>query len=139
MGRINWLAAPDLIQDKSDELEDWLRSLILERSYTVGGISYHFHSDDSIQTLNKEVLQHDYPTDIITFNYTKGKRLKVDIAIGSDTVVANAEERGLDPLEEYCRVLIHGLLHCMGWDDSTDSERLLMREEEEKCLLSRPK
>lgn len=139
MGRINWIEAPGLINEQVEELEDWLKACIAERDYVITDISYHFHDDKAIQALNQEVLDHDYPTDIITFDYSKGKKLKVDMAIGYETIEANAADLGSEVLEEYCRVLIHGLLHCMGWDDRSDKERLLMREEEEKCLLSRPK
>lgn len=138
MGRINWIEAPPIIEERKEVLETWINECVRSRGYVLSLISYRFLNNRHINEMNQEVLDHDYPTDIITFDYSKSLKLKVDLAIGYEMVEESARTREVEVLEEYCRVLIHGLLHCMGWNDSNDRERLLMREEEEKCLLSRP-
>jgi len=130
---------PEGINKMAASIEEWLLAIVSERNYTIKRVNYEFLDDIAIQELNVSLLDHDYPTDIITLDHSRANRLKVEVFLGVDTIDANAIERGIDAMEEYMRVLVHGLLHCMGWDDSTEEEKRKMRLEEEKCLISRPK
>lgn len=90
--------------------------------------------DESLLRINKEFLKHDYYTDVITFDYSIGNEITCDLAISVDRVEDNATNLRIDPEQELFRVIIHGLLHCCGFDDKTDEEIKLMREKENTCL-----
>lgn len=116
----------------------WIETCVRDRDYRAINVSFSFHSNSEIRSLNKELLGHDYVTDIITLDNSTGRRLKVDLLIGVECVESNAKDLNLTLEAELARVMIHGLLHCMGWDDKTKEMRVEMRLEEEKCLISRP-
>lgn len=130
---------PEYILNNATKIEEWLVNIVEERNHVLKRVNYEFLDDIAIQELNVSLLDHDYPTDIITLNHSRGSKLKVEVFLGQDTIEFNAKERGIPEMDEYMRVLAHGLLHCMGWDDQTDEDKRQMRLEEEKCLISRPK
>ena len=103
----------------------------------IGDISIIFCSDPYILDINIRYLHHDYFTDIITFDYTEGDRLSGDLFISLDTVRANADEYGSDFETELNRVMVHGVLHLIGYDDHSSADKKLMREKEDYYLSLR--
>ena len=103
----------------------------------VGEIAYIFCSDEKILEVNRQYLQHDYYTDIITFDYCEGNRLSGDLFISLDTVRTNAEQFGSDYETELHRVIIHGILHLCGINDKGPGEREVMEAAENKALAMR--
>ena len=100
----------------------------------VGEIAYIFCSDEKILEVNRQYLQHDYYTDIITFDYCEGKRISGDLFISLDTVRTNAEQFGAEYDTELHRVIIHGILHLCGINDKGPGEREIMEAAENKAL-----
>jgi len=130
---------PDFIEGNEASWQNWLTLCVEERSFRVGRLVYHFVDDLQIQEINQSILDHDYPTDIITLDESRTDRLRVELWIGVDFIERSSMEYAV-PLEaEFARVLVHGLLHCMGWNDKSIEDRDRMRAEEDKCLISRPK
>lgn len=124
---------------KRRETTNWIKSVVETHGKRVGDISYIFCSDEKILEVNNQYLQHDYYTDIITFDYSEGKIVSGDIFISLDTVKSNSEEFKTNYLEELHRIMIHGVLHLCGVNDKTDKERAYMTECEDKALLLRNK
>ncbi|MDE7190495.1 MAG: rRNA maturation RNase YbeY, partial [Muribaculaceae bacterium] len=100
----------------------------------IGSVSYRFCNDDDILEANRKFLGHDYYTDIITFDYSRGDKIGGDILISLDTVASNAKEMGVPYEEELRRVIIHGILHLCGINDKGPGEREIMEAEENKAL-----
>jgi rRNA maturation RNase YbeY len=117
----------------------WVKHIIAFYEKRTGDINYIFCSDDEILRINKQYLNHDYYTDIITFDYTENDIISGDLFISLDTVKSNAEELGTDYQEELHRVMIHGILHLCGFKDKTTEEGKLMRKREDEALLLLPK
>ena len=115
----------------------WLRMVAGSESFRIGDLSIVFCSDPYIRDVNMMYLQHDYFTDLITFDYCDGRVLSGDLMISIDTVKANAEEYGATFEEELNRVMVHGLLHLMGYDDHTEEEKQIMRGKENYYLEMR--
>lgn len=101
---------------------------------TLGDISIIFCSDNYILDVNLRYLHHDYFTDVITFDYCEGNRLSGDLFISVDSVRENAVEFGTEFDDELHRVIVHGLLHLIGYDDHTSEDQKLMREKEDYYL-----
>lgn len=114
----------------------WVKNVAASHGKTIGEIAYIFCSDPYILEVNKQYLQHDYFTDVITFDYTEGNKISGDIFISLDTVQSNAEQFGVDFYEELERVIIHGILHLCGFKDKDEAEEAQMREEENKAISS---
>lgn len=112
----------------------WLKSAIALENKKLGDISIIYCSDDYLLEINKQYLSHDYYTDVITFNYCEGDLISGDIFISVDTIKANAEEYGASFDNELCRVMVHGLLHLIGYDDYCESNQLIMRQKEDFYL-----
>ena len=112
----------------------WIKAVAACYGKKVGDIAYIFVNDEKILEVNRQFLQHDYYTDIITFDYCEGDVLNGDIFISLDTVASNAEEFGVTFDEELHRVLIHGILHLCGQDDQTPELRAKMIAKENDAL-----
>ncbi len=119
---------------KKREITAWDKSVAESYGKKVGDIAYIFCSDEEILRINREYLQHDYYTDIITFDYCEGNRLSGDLFISLDTVHSNAELFGQDYDRELHRVIIHGVLHLCGINDKAPGEREQMEAAENKAL-----
>lgn len=115
-------------------LKRWLRSVVERYEGRVGDLHYQFCSDERILEVNREFLQHDYYTDIITFDETQGSRISGDMLISLDTVASNAEMLGVSMLDELHRVMVHGVLHLIGLGDKTPEEQQKMRAAEDEAL-----
>lgn len=113
---------------------EWLCEVAARHDRIVGEISYLFCDDNHILEVNKEFLQHDYYTDIITFDYCRGKLLRGDIVLSLDTVASNAELVGEPYARELHRVIVHGLLHLCGINDKGPGERQIMEQHENEAL-----
>ena len=115
----------------------WLRMVAGSEVRRVGDISIIFCSDNYILDVNMRYLQHDYFTDIITFDYCEGDTLSGDLFISIDSVRENALFYGAEFEDELNRVMVHGLLHLIGYDDHTEEEQKVMREKEDYYLSLR--
>ena len=115
----------------------WLRMVAESEIRRVGDISIIFCSDNYILDVNMRYLQHDYFTDIITFDYCEGNVLSGDLFISIDSVRENAVLYGTEFEDELNRVMVHGLLHLIGYDDHTEEEQKTMREKEDYYLSLR--
>lgn len=122
---------PDIEEEKTTE---WIKQVAASYSKKVGPITYIFCSDEQILEVNRQYLQHDYYTDIITFDYCKGDRISGDLFISLDTVRTNAEQFEQPYERELRRVIIHGILHLCGINDKGPGEREIMEEAENKAL-----
>lgn len=112
----------------------WIKAVAESYGKKVGEIAYIFCSDEKILEVNRTYLQHDYYTDIITFDYTEGNKIAGDMFISLDTVTTNAEQFNSTYMEELHRVIIHGILHLCGIDDKGPGEREKMEAAENKAL-----
>ncbi|MBR7135020.1 MAG: rRNA maturation RNase YbeY [Bacteroidaceae bacterium] len=119
---------------KRREISAWIKNVASVYGKKVGDIAYIFCNDDKILEVNREYLQHDYYTDIITFDYTEENIVAGDIFISLDTVRSNSELLGVPYRQELHRVIIHGILHLCGIDDKGEGEREIMEKEENKAL-----
>lgn len=115
----------------------WLRLVAESEIKRIGSISVIFCSDNYILDVNQKYLQHDYFTDIITFDYCEGDRLSGDLFISVDSVRENSLKYGTEFKDELNRVIVHGLLHLIGYDDHTEEETALMRKKEDYYLSLR--
>lgn len=115
-------------------MERWIKAVAAEYNFSVGELNYIFCDDEKILSVNREFLQHDYYTDIITFDYTTRARVNGDIYISLDTVASNAEQVGTTFIHELHRIIIHGLLHLTGQADKTPETKAEMTQKEENAL-----
>ncbi|MDO9274110.1 MAG: rRNA maturation RNase YbeY [Lutibacter sp.] len=116
------------------QTKNWLAHCIEIYGFSEGEINYVFCDDDYLLKLNVEFLNHDTLTDIISFDYTMGKLVNGDIFISVERVRENAKIFDQTVDNELNRVMIHGLLHYMGFKDKIMADKAIMRAEEEKCL-----
>ena len=115
-------------------LRSWIEEVARGYGRKVGELCYQFCGDERILQTNQDFLDHDYYTDIITFDESEGDRIAGDMLISLDTVRSNAEQLGTDYAEELHRVIIHGVLHLCGLNDKTDEDEERMRQAEEAAL-----
>ena len=115
----------------------WIRSVAATYGMKVGDVNYIFCNDERILEVNREYLQHDYYTDIITFDYTEGNIISGDLFISLDTVRTNSEQFATEYDEELHRTIIHGILHLCGIKDKGPGEREIMEVAENKALTMR--
>lgn len=116
----------------------WLKAVSEEEGRRLGQISVIFCSDPYLLEINRKYLGHDYYTDIITFDYSEGDTISGDLFISVDTVRSNAEYYSADFKDELDRVIVHGVLHLIGYDDHTDEQTAEMRARENYYLERRP-
>lgn len=119
---------------KKRETTEWVKQVAVTYGKKVGEVAYIFCSDEKILEVNRQYLEHDYYTDIITFDYTEGNRISGDLFISLDTVRTNAEQFEQPYERELHRVIIHGILHLCGINDKGPGEREIMEAEENKAL-----
>ena len=130
---------------KRRETSAWIKAVAESYGKRVGDIAYIFCNDDKILEVNRQYLQHDFYTDIITFDYCDDMAqiglkdtISGDIFISLDTVKSNAQQQGTTYDEELHRVIIHGILHLVGINDKGPGERAIMEAAENKALKRPP-
>ena len=122
---------------QKNKIKSWLKNVASGYGFSAGDLNYVFCDDEYLLQMNRQYLGHDYYTDIITFDSREdalSKRLDGDIFISVDTVRANGEEYGEGFEREIMRVIAHGVLHLMGFDDQTAAQQKKMREAENSAL-----
>ena len=116
----------------------WLNKVLSHYGKEPGDIAYYFCSDDKLLSLNNEILDHDFYTDIITLDFVVGDVVSGEMYISYDRIIDNAKEFGNgNVFDELCRVMVHGVLHLIGFKDKSEEEQILMRDEETKNLILR--
>ena len=116
----------------------WISEVSKYHNKSIGELSYIFCSDNYILDINKQHLNHDYFTDIITFNYNEGEVISGDIFISYDTIMSNAVEFSNGNVsEELERVIIHGVLHLIGFNDKSEEQQKEMTKQEDFALTLR--
>lgn len=117
-----------------DALVSWIKSAIENEQKKMGNITYIFCSDEYLWNMNKQFLNHDYYTDIITFDYVKDNVISGDLFISYDRIKDNAEKFNVLREIELLRVMIHGVLHLVGYDDLTDEDEIEIHKREDFYL-----
>jgi rRNA maturation RNase YbeY len=121
--------------DKTPEFFDlWFGKICHTEGKLLGDVSVVFCSDTYLLELNKRHLQHDFFTDIITFDYSEGDRVAGDLFVSVDRVYENADSYNVSRETELNRVSVHGILHLLGYKDNTPQEVAVMREKENEAL-----
>lgn len=121
------------LSDK-DKIQTWLGRVIGSEGKETGELTYVFCNDQQLLKLNKEFLNHDTLTDIITFDYTLGNEIHGEIYISTDRVEENAGEFEVSFMNELSRVMVHGILHLCGYKDKSEEEKNQMRNKENHYL-----
>jgi rRNA maturation RNase YbeY len=117
-----------------EQLLSWLSDCVLLLDKQIGDIHIALMDDDALLALNQKHLDHDHYTDVITFDYSTAKEVNCDIAVSTDRVLENATLEGVSVENELARVLIHGILHCVGYSDKTPNDKRIMRMKEDEML-----
>lgn len=123
----------DFVLHDQIKIISWLESTAKDYNNSIASLNYYFCDDDAIQNVNKSYLDHDYPTDIITFPY-EYMPIEAEIYISIDTINENAKRFNTNFEQELLRVIIHGLLHMLGLDDKTEEMQKAMTKTEDHYL-----
>ena len=107
-----------------------------EEGFKIDRLDYNFVDSKKMYSLNKDFLNHDTDTDIITFDYSQSKTIIAEVFISIETMIKNASENMQSVENESFRLLSHGLLHCMGYKDNTVEEKAIMRKKEEEFIFA---
>ena len=109
----------------------WLEDVVVSEGAQLGDIQFVFCSDDYILEINKKYLNHDYYTDIVTFDYTLDNLISGDLFVSIDRVIDNASDYTCPVFDELLRVCVHGVLHLLGYKDKTPADSVIMRSKED--------
>ena len=120
--------------DNEEVFTKWISAVIISENKKEGEINYIFCDDEYLLQINQEHLQHDYYTDIISFDYTIGNEISGDMFISIERVKENAVDFNVSFEEELKRVIVHGVLHYCGYKDKSEQDEQLMREKEEEKM-----
>ena len=112
----------------------WLISVANDEGFLIDTLVFLFVDDNEILEMNKKFLKHDYYTDVITFGDLKDKKITGDIAISIERVLDNSKTYGVEFEDELKRVMVHGLLHIMGYNDKASSDKTVMSKKEKKAI-----
>ena len=124
----------DFIKINKAKLKRLICNLVEENGCSVERVEYNFIGADRMVEINKEFLDHDYATDIITFDYTAGKLILAEIFISIDTLKENATKNSQSVENEAIRLIFHGVLHCLGYKDKTKADKKIMRQKEDESI-----
>lgn len=124
-----------LLRGEKRKVNSWIKQVIVSEKKKEGNISIIFTGKHDLLKMNNSFLSHNFHTDIITFNYNQEAHISGDLFIGIEQVTENAVEFKTTPRLELLRVIIHGVFHLIGYNDSTDKEKADMRKREDKALL----
>ena len=131
---IDFVYNTDFELSNKEQVSDWVLRVINSKGYKLGNLVYAFFNDEDLKDLNIRFLSHDYYTDVISFDETADQVVSGNIAISVDRVKENATQICVDFEEEMHRVMIHGVLHFIGFNDKTSSEKKEIREQEAIAL-----
>ena len=131
---IDFVYNTDFELSNKEQVSDWVLRVINSKGYKLGNLVYAFFNDEDLKDLNIRFLKHDYYTDVISFDETADQVVSGNIAISVDRVKENAAQIGAGFEEEMHRVMIHGVLHFIGFNDKTSSEKKEIREQEALAL-----
>ncbi len=131
---INFFNEDVSVKISQKNLKKWIRFTIEKEGFICGNLSFVFCSDEYLLKINKEYLSHDYYTDVVTFDYVEDKKISGDIFISVDRVMENADEYKVSFKDELDRVIIHGVLHLLGFKDKSQSLKKKMTEKEDEYL-----
>jgi len=131
---IDFVYNTDFELSNKEHVSDWVLRVVKSRGYKLGSLVYAFFNDEDLKDLNIKFLNHDYYTDVISFDDTADQVVSGNIAISVDRVKENATQIGVDFEEELRRVMIHGVLHFIGFNDKTSSEKKEIRKQEALAL-----
>ena len=134
MKKITLQAQNQFSVQNEEQLLSWLSDCVLLLDKQVGDIHIALMDDHALLALNQKHLDHDHYTDVITFDYSTAKEVNCDIAVSTDRVSDNATLEGVSVENELARVLIHGILHCVGYSDKTPNDKQIMRMKEDEML-----
>ncbi|WP_216664183.1 rRNA maturation RNase YbeY [Lentimicrobium sp. S6] len=116
----------------------WLLKAIEEENYVLGKLTYTFLTDVDLHKINVEFLDHDTFTDIITFDYNRGNMIIGEIYMSIDRIKENSVKNNVTFAQEFDRILIHGLLHLLGYKDKDPDDKILMTQKEDYYLSLQP-
>lgn len=116
------------------KITKWIEAVVKKEGRKIGSLDFIFCSDEYLLGINRQYLKHDYYTDIIAFDYSEGKTIGGEIYISMERVRENASEMGETFHVELSRVIIHGVLHLLGYSDKTATQKKDMRRKEDECL-----
>lgn len=116
------------------DLREWLLDLAKREGFKINRMEFNFVDANKMLSLNKEYLNHDTHTDIITFDYSITKQIEAEVYISQPALIQNAELNTQTTDKETLRLMAHALLHCLGYKDKTAEEKLLMRSKEEEYM-----
>tara|TARA_B110000444_G_scaffold103006_1_gene97237 strand:- start:488 stop:898 length:411 start_codon:yes stop_codon:yes gene_type:complete len=131
---IKYFSSTDFVIKDKNRLTLWIEEVINKERRLIKELVFNFCSDDSLLKLNKEFLNHDTLTDVITFDYSVSETISAEVFISVDRVRANSKEFHQDFNDEIKRVMIHGVLHLCGYKDKTTKEKALMSDKENLYL-----
>ena len=131
----NFVKTKDVISQKN-KIKSWIKNVVEQKGKSIGDISYIFCDDEYLLEINKTYLEHDFFTDIITFDYSDKEKIAGDLFISIDRVRENSLTHNENFEKELHRVIIHGILHLLGLKDKTEKQAKQMRKAEEECLKS---
>lgn len=117
-------------------LKNWLNKVIKQEGKKTGALNFIFYDDEQLLALNKQYLNHDTLTDIITFDYSEENRIHGDIFISIERVKENATKFNYAVEEELRRVMVHGILHLCGYKDKKNADKIVMKHKEDEALVS---
>lgn len=121
----------NLAESVNTDYTKWLEEIILSEEKKLGDINYIFCDDEYLLKINQDYLQHDYYTDIITFDSVKGKTISGEIFVSLQRISDNASTLSKNYEEELRRVLAHGILHLCGYEDKSEEQEKEMRNKED--------
>ncbi len=124
----------DLPVFKRRKISNWLKFVVTSQSKKIGNICFVFCSDNYLLEINKRYLNHDYFTDIITFDYVENNLVSGDIFVSLDRVLENSSDYNVSYNNELFRILIHGVLHLLGFNDKLEDDKVIMTEKEDFYL-----
>ena len=126
----------DFMLDNKKQISDWLLSLAISEGFTIKNLHYNFVSDEKIQAINNQFLNHDYPTDVIAFDYCEDKEISGEVFVCQKIVEQNAIDYSQTIENEMLRVLCHALFHLCGHKDKNSKDLAVMRLAEDKAIAA---
>lgn len=125
---------PDFSLEKQHLFQKWIETILSEYNKQAGNLNIIFTSNDYLLEINRKYLNHDYYTDVISFDDSEGNVIAGDIFVSIDQVKINSKFHNVGFINELCRVMIHGVLHLVGFDDADEAQQQDMRKLEDHAL-----